>query len=362
MRYFFQHNNLIHPDALRHIPFVSLIGASTPTHDLGRLGAFFGLDHLFVKREDATDPHTYGGNKVRNLEFVLGEALACRATSVVTLVPTGSNFTAALAAQAQKVGLGVRLTQFTAQRNPQIDAHEAFARSRGAVVSNIPTMAGASIAAVQAALFGLSRHIYTIAPGASSALGAIGHLHAFLEMCDQVRRGEIPMPEVIIVGAGTCGTTAGLIAGISLLDLPIRLIAVRAAAPLVCNKRKILRLATSALRLLGNQAPVRMDRLQLIDPPGHHGYAKPLTDSFAQETRDAALDLAHLTLDSTYTTKVVTTLHHLARNTPIRRQRILYWHTFSPAAMSAPYLTASVPHQLSPTEPLYAAVTNIVHS
>jgi 1-aminocyclopropane-1-carboxylate deaminase/D-cysteine desulfhydrase-like pyridoxal-dependent ACC family enzyme len=65
-----------------------------------------GGPRLLVKRDDAI-PFGFGGNKVRKLEFVLPEALAANADTLVTLGGVQSNHARATAAAAAKLGYGV---------------------------------------------------------------------------------------------------------------------------------------------------------------------------------------------------------------------------------------------------------------
>ena len=61
----------------RNLPYVSLGEFPTPVQKLDQLGKQLGLDNLFVKRDDLSGK-VYGGNKVRKLEFILGEAIRSR--------------------------------------------------------------------------------------------------------------------------------------------------------------------------------------------------------------------------------------------------------------------------------------------
>ena len=97
-----------------------------------------GHPDLFIKREDQTH-EVYGGNKIRNLEFILADAKMNGINTLSTLVPFGSNFTAALTSQARLNGFKCDLNQFIAQRNAQIDFHESFCRRQKA---NLYTYSG----------------------------------------------------------------------------------------------------------------------------------------------------------------------------------------------------------------------------
>src|SRR4051812_7896772 len=86
------------------ISWIPLVNGPTPVHRFDGASEWLGHSRLYIKREDATDS-LYGGNKVRNLEFLLGTALARGAQRVATVAPYGSNFVAAMAAQTKRIGM-----------------------------------------------------------------------------------------------------------------------------------------------------------------------------------------------------------------------------------------------------------------
>jgi D-cysteine desulfhydrase len=299
---------------------------------MARLGARLGHSELYVKREDRTHS-VYGGNKVRNLEFVLAHALAGGKRRVVTLVPKGSNFTAALSVHGRAAGLEVRLSQFVALENEQIEAHFRFARRHGARDRTFRGLAGPVLAGAAGLLDGIRRGSDYIVPGASSTLGALGHANAFLELVDQARAGLVPLPDVVVVGAGTCGTVAGLVAGARIAGVPTRLVAVRCAERIVCNRGRIERLARATLTRLG-LADARLPEFDLVESPENLGYAIPtraargVMDEFGEEEG--------IILDGTYTSKVGLFLKRELSAAALRGRKVMYWHTFSPAAMPGP--------------------------
>src|SRR6188474_3822758 len=91
------------PDAAR-FPRFELLGGPSPLHPLPRLSqSLGGRVELWVKREDLL-PLAFGGNKLRNLEFLVGAALADGADTLVTSGRRWSNhcrLTAAAGAKAR---------------------------------------------------------------------------------------------------------------------------------------------------------------------------------------------------------------------------------------------------------------------
>ncbi|MFW9844573.1 MAG: pyridoxal-phosphate dependent enzyme, partial [Candidatus Thorarchaeota archaeon] len=72
------------------IPREDLAFLPTPLHRLPHLGDSIGLDELWIKRDDMTG-HSFGGNKTRKMEFVLGDAKANKADTIVTVGGLQSN-------------------------------------------------------------------------------------------------------------------------------------------------------------------------------------------------------------------------------------------------------------------------------
>ena len=88
----------------KKLPYVSLGDFPTPVQKFDQLGKQLGLSDLFIKRDDLTGK-VYGGNKVRKLEFILGDALRSGAKEVMTFGAAGSNHALATAIYARQLGI-----------------------------------------------------------------------------------------------------------------------------------------------------------------------------------------------------------------------------------------------------------------
>lgn len=323
------------PELESSLPWVRLCPEKTPVHQLSALAKRWNHEGLYIKREDQTDS-VYGGNKVRNLEFVLGEAIQSNASRIVTMAPLGSNFIAALAAQTRKLNLKAEVHHFVMQKNDQVLTHARFSEAYGANLNVYPGMTGIARAAGNGFASIVRSKLKTheaqwCAPGASSLKGALGHTNAALELVEQVKAGEMPIPDYVVVGAGTCGTIAGLTAGFRLAGFPTRVIGVRCVDPIVCNVTTVVKLANSVLEYLGSNLRVSPLHISLYSSPLDMGYAKPIER--AKELMDLFYDSEGIYLDTTYTSKVVARLHEEIEKGAFKGKTVLYWHTFSPAAM-----------------------------
>ena len=100
------------PENIRH---TRLIHSCTPVQLMEPLNTQLGVDNLYIKRDDLTSP-IYGGNKVRKLEFLLGEAIQGGLKEVLTFAGAGSNHALATAIHAKEVGLS-SISLLSAQPN-----------------------------------------------------------------------------------------------------------------------------------------------------------------------------------------------------------------------------------------------------
>src|SRR6187431_3367949 len=95
-------------DAFERYP---LLFGPSPVHPLDRLTAHLGGARIWAKREDCNSGLAYGGNKTRKLEYLVPEALAQGADTLVSIGGYQSNHTRQVAAVAAHLGLGCVLVQ-----------------------------------------------------------------------------------------------------------------------------------------------------------------------------------------------------------------------------------------------------------
>jgi D-cysteine desulfhydrase len=196
-----------------HLPHARLGTFPTP---LERGPQLPGGVRLWVKRDDLSGLGL-GGNKVRKLEFLFGDAVAQGARSVVTVGAAQSNHCRMTAAAGAVLGLEVHLVLsgdrpavpagnqllsllFGAQMHytGAEDSHWGELEIARESVANALTAAGAEP--------------YSIPIGGSTAVGAVGYASAFFEIMDQCAARHI-RPGAIVHSSSSGGTHAGLVAG-----------------------------------------------------------------------------------------------------------------------------------------------------
>ena len=245
--------------------------------------------------------------------------------------PLGSNFVAALASHAPGLGFRVRVRHFVPHRNPQIESHADFSAAQGAALLISNDAWPVPLAALTAGCASLIEHrrtgAYWVSPGGSNVIGAMGHFSAALELKEQILRKELPAPDLLVVGVGTCGTIAGLLAGLRVSGLSTRVIGIRCVDRIVCNRRRISALANQLLRQLGLPANVSHRDIDLRSPDGNSmRYAERSASAGNLAAQFSATE--GLTLDTTYTTKVAKCLEAIVSSPEAKKRTVLYWHTY----------------------------------
>lgn len=314
-------------------PRLNLARTPTPFERFERLGEKFGVE-LYCKRDDLTGAE-FTGNKVRKLEFLLADALARGADTVITCGGEQSNHARATAIAAAKLGLRSVLLLRTSEpaRPPALEGNILLDRLVGAEIIWItPEDYGRRSEIFQreaASLSDLGRVPYVISEGGSNALGAWGYIRAAEELAQDLaalNRGA-ERPTTIIHATGSGGTTAGLILGVKLLGLNARVIGIN-----VCNNRDYF------LRVVGDICEEAISSYQLDVPFAREsdveildgyvglGYAK----SRPQELpllRDVAR-AEGVILDPVYTGKAFFgMIQELNQNPETLGERIVFLHT-----------------------------------
>lgn len=331
--------NLVHAfPQLGALPVYPIGTYPTPVETAPALAESARVAEVWVKREDLS-AEPLGGNKVRRLELFLGEALARRARGVWTYGATGSNHLLATAVYGRRAGLEVHVRYYN------MPAPEVLARNRKrveALATRVDTGATWS-APLEAAWRRLGYRLrsreglYPIPAGGTSALGILGSIGAGLELAGQVRAGDMPRPDALVVPVGTGGTLVGLALGLELAELAVPVVGVRVVPRLVVNRWWLGHLARAAGRLLrrhGVPAPRRLRRstIRLAHDQIGAGYGCPTA---AADTAVALARAAGLELEPVYSGKALAALLEAGRTWVGERGRLLFVHTFdgSPKAL-----------------------------
>lgn len=287
------------------LPKVSLTRLPTPLDDAPHLAAALGVARLLVKRDDLTDL-ALGGNKVRKLEFLLGEALAQGADTLVTTASAQSNFLRLTAAAARRLGLrAVLVVRGRPASDPQ--GNLLLMRLLGAELRYVETrdpfgrttMEALEAATAEVRAQGGKPYVMHIALW-SGGRAALGYVHAAFELADQLTAmGAVADHVVLAVGSG--GTQAGLLLGLRLRGLSARVHGISVNLPAEDLERRVAGHLRAAADLLGVGSPVRDDEIRVTDGLVGDGYGIPSPESLAAVRLAAGAE--GLLLDPVYTGK-----------------------------------------------------------
>lgn len=305
------------------LPRFPLLDGPSPLHAAPRFSAALGGSvDVWIKREDLL-PLAFGGNKLRNLEFLVGEAIAAGADTLVTSGRRWSNHCRLSAAAGARAGLDVHLV-LTGPRTEDDGPNVALERLLGATVHVAPSERREDRAALveQTAdrLRAEGRRPFVIDVGGSGVAGAVGQALAAGEALDQ-GRAQGWEPDVVVVPSATGGTQAGLIAGLRLGGGGARLAGVAVAQPASQLLPAIERLLDGLGRLADEDLRERVEVDESFLAPGYGHRNAAADEATALLARSEGV-----LVDPIYTAKALAWLVAAARDGRLDGRRVLFWH------------------------------------
>jgi 1-aminocyclopropane-1-carboxylate deaminase/D-cysteine desulfhydrase-like pyridoxal-dependent ACC family enzyme len=279
---------------------VRLAHAPTPLEELPRLSQLLGGPRLLVKRDDLTGL-AFGGNKVRNLEFRLAEALAAGADTLVFMVDILSNSARQTAAAGNRLGLSTVLV--LRGRPPARESGNLLVdRLLGAEIVFADDAAGQRRAADEAVarLRAAGRKPFVLNDSPLFAVGAaLAYADATLELLDQLAGLEIDLQRLHLYISSSGKGQPGLELAVRALGLPVHVAGVRVVDTDACAH--VARGVNEAAAFLGldlRVEPAEIDnRTDQVGP----GYGVPSEGSLEAMRLAARSD--GLLLDPVYTGK-----------------------------------------------------------
>jgi L-cysteate sulfo-lyase len=302
------------------------------------LTGLLGGPRIWIKRDDCTGLAT-GGNKNRKLEFLVGEALAARADTLVTLGALQSNHVRQTAAAAAKFGL--RCVGLLRQSIPTNDpdypdcGNVLLDRLAGLSIEYLPAEADMRAALEQTGerLRGEGARPYLIPAGGSTPTGALGYVAAALELLMQANEAGLGIDRVVHA-SGSAGTQAGLVAGFEAMHAAIRVLGISVGKPRDALEADVHELAEETAAKLGLKGGVRRDAVEVNADYVGNGYGIP-TEGMAE----AVMLLARhegILLDPVYTGKAMAGLIDLIRRGAFGKdENVVFIHTGGQAGLFA---------------------------
>ena len=295
-----------------------------------------------MKRDDLTGL-AFGGNKARKLEFLIGDALRCGATTVITSGAAQSNHCRMTAAAARAAGLRAALVLTRNEPNPVVQGNLFLDKLLGAEIHWIdenpnPMLAigeeeAAKIAEVSAELQRHGERPYVIPIGGSSPVGALGYVTGTLELVTQLfQQGE--SPSRLYFANGSRGTQAGLVLGAKMYSAPYRPWGIAVSGGGQEKIERALRVARGTAELLG--VPSRITEQDLINDEGFVGPGYGIATPGCLEAVRMLACAEGILLDTAYTGKAMAgMIDHIRRGEVAASETILFLHTGGAPALFA---------------------------
>ena len=315
---------------LARFPRVRLFPAPTPLERLDNLTRALGGAEIWIKRDDCTVVAT-GGNKVRKLEWLIGEAKTLGAAHIVTQGAVQSNHVRQTAAAARKFGMTC-----TALLERRIETDDRDYLSSGNVLLDrifgcrieyrppgLDMDAEAEQKGVELRAAGDT--VYVIPGGGSNTVGALGYVSCAQELVHQADEIGLRIDR-IVTASGSAGTQAGLVVGLEGTNANVPVLGIGVGLPLVAQEEKVYRLALATAEYVGMKGgPPREAVVVNCDYVGT-GYGMP-TEGMGEAVRLLAREEGIL-LDPVYSGKAMAGLIDLIRKGVLTKgETVVFLHT-----------------------------------
>jgi 1-aminocyclopropane-1-carboxylate deaminase len=319
-----------------------LLFGPSPVHPLERLSDHLGGARIWAKREDCNSGLAYGGNKTRKLEYLVPDALAQGADTLVSIGGVQSNHTRQVAAIAAKLGLKAVLVQ-----ESWVDWPDAVNDKVGNIL--LSRIMGADVRLVRAG-FGIGfkdsweralRDVeasggkpYAIPAGASDhRLGGLGFAGWAGEVAEQERELGVFF-DTIVVCSVTGSTQAGMIAGFAAQDARRRVIGIDGSARPTETHEQVARIARRTAALIEVGRELSDDEIVLDDR--YHAGTYGIPDERTLEAIRMAGRLEGMITDPVYEGKSMAGMIDLVTRGEIEKgSNVLYAHLGGQPALSA---------------------------
>jgi D-cysteine desulfhydrase len=322
------------PQLAARLPRRELADLPTALEPAPRLGAVLGVPALLVKRDDLSG-RPYGGNKIRKLEYLLGDALVRGCDTVLTFGAAGSNHALATSIYARQLGLDCHAILSEQVQTPWVADTLRWHLQLGTQLTPAASYAQMLDAAanIRAEHPGGPEKVYEITWGGSSPLGTIGFVAAGFEIAAQLAGLGLQGPVRIYVACGTMGSVAGLVLGLCLAGSDATVVAVPILPMERVTATAIAALCAAASRLMQEQdasvpaCPDPQSRLEFRGGFLGAGYAQATREGL--EAMHLAEDLAGLKTETTYTAKALACLIADARSGRLDGAVPVFWQTLN---------------------------------
>ena len=314
---------------MTEIPRQRFADLPTPIEELPRLTEVLDGPRLLVKRDDLTGL-AFGGNKTRKLEFLIGEAQAQGARSLISAGALQSNHCRQTAAAAAKFGFKCVLV-LNGEPEKNRSANLLLDHLFGAEIIVIPDRSARDEVLQKKfeELVARGAKPYLVPYGGSSPTGALAYAFAVQEFVRQSVQADW-----IVFATSSGGTQAGLVAGQRLFGLTAKILGISVDESEVWLKTRISALASEIGTSLGQRIQISPDEVLV-----NADYCKAGYGVLTEAEREAIEWFARyegLLLDPVYTGRAAAGMIDLIRKGFFEKdETVLFWHTGGQPALFA---------------------------
>jgi len=304
----------------------------TPLQELARLSAALGGPRLWTKRDDQTGL-AFGGNKTRKLAYLVADALAQGADTLITAGAVQSNHCRQTAAAAARAGLACALV-LRGTAPAHTTGNLLLDRILGAQVHWAGTEDRAEVMRRVASDLERAGHKpYVIPYGGSNALGASAYAMAMQEFVAQAQAAGVRFDRVVFA-TSSGGTQAGMVVGARAFGFAGEVLGISVDEPADKLRAHVARLASETAALLELDFAVTPDDVHVND--GYLGGGYAVMGPPEREAIDLAAHTEGLLVDPVYTGRALAGLIDLIRKGVIGKgETVVFWHTGGQPALFA---------------------------
>lgn len=319
-------------DSLPRFPLAYL---PTPLEELKTLSRQLAGPTLLIKRDDQTGL-ALGGNKTRKLEFLVGDALAKGADTLITLGAVQSNHCRQSAAAAAKAGLRCELI-LNGKKPEQANGNLLLNELLGANLHWIErSQRAAKLAERDAQLRAEGRQPYLIPVGGSNGIGATGYVVAMQELMPQLRANGQRVDHILF-GTSSGGTQAGIVLGARVAGFTGQLhgLSIDKNDPEHFEyETEVAQIANDCAAYIGS--PVRVTRDDIKVVYGYKGEGYGVVGDLECDAIRLLARTEGIVLDPVYAGRAFGALVDLIRKGTFKKdETVLFWHTGGAPALFA---------------------------
>jgi D-cysteine desulfhydrase family pyridoxal phosphate-dependent enzyme len=332
---------------LSAVPVKKLSFLPTPLQKLENLSAHLGVN-LYMKRDDMTGMSQFGGNKIRKLEYLLGQAIAEGCDTVFTYGATQSNHAMQTVTACRRAGLTpiLYLVAIVEPDESDLRANLLLDRILGAEVHIIRPRAGETEEEAEersyvmarehmARLHAQGRRCYDIPMGGANGTGSAGFIQGYLELRGQMDALGI-QADWLFHATGTGGTLAGLAAGRNLCGSDTRIVSVHVSEKDLSYRKKVERMANEALAYIGAGDCMVDGERDLCCDLNYYQPGYEIPNEAASEAIRLLARTEGLLIDPVYTGKAFAgMLDYIRTGRVAAGSHVVFWHTGGATALFA---------------------------